>query len=111
MTDPGLPQPSSPRSTQVHFSWHFLWGGVLGLAAWTRWLSPWWLLFSAGFILAWSLFHKPSRRLHSVAAVFLLVGTVLGFSAQSQLGSRQPGEESLRSQREEQVSRALSRRF
>jgi two-component system nitrogen regulation sensor histidine kinase NtrY len=81
------------------------------LAAWTRWLSPWWLLFSAGFILAWSLFHRRSRRLHSVAAVFLLVGTVLGFTAQSQLGNRQPGEESLRNRREERAAMDLERRF
>jgi len=81
------------------------------LAAWTRWLSPWWLLFSAGSILAWTLFGKPSRRLHSVAALFLLVGTLLGFFAQSQLGSPESGGESLWGQREEEVSSALSRRF
>jgi len=81
------------------------------LAAWTRWLSPWWLLFSAGFILAWTLLGKPGRRLHSVAAIFLLVGTLLGFFAQSQLGSDEPGGESLWSQREEEISSDLSRRF
>ncbi|MFH1764945.1 MAG: ATP-binding protein [Gemmatimonadota bacterium] len=111
MTDPGLLQPPSPRSTQLHSSWHFLWGGVLGLAAWTRWLSPWWLLGSAGFILTWILFRRSNQRTHTAAAVFLLMGTVLGFSAQSQMGSRRPGEANLRSQREEEVSKALSGRF
>ncbi|TFH66431.1 MAG: hypothetical protein E4G90_03605, partial [Gemmatimonadales bacterium] len=46
-----------------------------------------------------------------MATVVLLMGTVLGFSAQSQMGSRRPGEESLKSQREEEVSKALSGRF
>ncbi|MCJ7627945.1 MAG: hypothetical protein MUO50_06100, partial [Longimicrobiales bacterium] len=66
---------------------------------------------SAALILIWILSRRANRRPHSVATVVLLMGTVLGFSAQSQMGSRRPGEESLKSQREEEVSKALSGRF
>ncbi len=68
-------------------------------------------MISAGFFLAWTLLRRPTRRLHSLSAVFLLVGTVLGFWAQSQLGSLRPGDEAIRSRRVDQVTSALSERF
>ncbi len=111
MTDQGLPSPTSPATVQVHSSWHILWGGVLGLAAWTRWSSPWLLLLTAGFFLVWAVRYRVSKRLQTGAALLVLGGTVLGFGAQNQLWSSGRGREDPWTRRADQVSRALAERF
>ena len=111
MTDPGLRPPSSADPAPVRPTWHVLWVGVLGLSAWTRWLSPWWLLLPSATVLIWLIRRPPARTLQAVSALLVLLGVLVGFAAHNQLGG--PGErgESLLVHREEEVSRALTRRF
>lgn len=81
------------------------------MGAWTRWFSPWFLLVAAGFIFAWLRLDERRKRLPSLAALFVLGGTVSGFWAQSQLRTPDFGGESWSARRADEVSSALSRRF
>ena len=79
--------------------------------AWARWLSPWWLLAPAVSVLVWILLRPSGRLLHGVAALVLLLGTLVGFSVQRQMDvTGLVGGEPWHL-REEQVSAALSKRF
>ncbi len=111
MTDRDSHVPLSPSRTLAQSSWHILWAGVLGLAAWTRWPVPWWLLIPAGCFLLWALRSRPRRRLQAVAALSLLAGTVLGFAAQSQLRPPGPEEDSLWTREADRVGEDLTQRF
>jgi two-component system, NtrC family, nitrogen regulation sensor histidine kinase NtrY len=79
--------------------------------AWSRWLSPWWLLGPAASVLAWVVLRPSRRPVHGGAALALLVGTLAGFSAQRQVDGWGSSVGDPSSLREEQVSSALSRRF
>jgi two-component system nitrogen regulation sensor histidine kinase NtrY len=65
----------------------------------------------AAALLVWVLRTPRSRALHSVAALFILSGVLLGFVAHNQLGG--PGQRggSPQADRVEDVSLALSKRF
>jgi two-component system, NtrC family, nitrogen regulation sensor histidine kinase NtrY len=83
----------------------------VGLVAWARWVSPWWLLAPTVSVLIWVLLRPTGRLLHGLAALVLLLGTLVGFAAQRQMVVHGAGGFESWSLREEQVSDALSRRF
>ena len=83
----------------------------MALAAWARWLSPWWLLVSVGLVLVSIRAQKPVRRAHALAASLILAGTVLGFSAQGQLRTSSAGDQEQQADRQDQVSEDLTKRF
>lgn len=79
--------------------------------AWTRWLSPWWLLASALVVCWWAVALRSRRRSLTAAALLLLAGTLAGFVGHVQLltVSREGG--GLSQAREERVSATLSSSF
>ncbi len=90
----------------------FLWSGVVGLAAWSRWPSPWWLACVAALLLAWLVTAGGRARASGVRAfvgVLLAGGVVSGFVAHHQLRSLSVGWERLWEQREARAAEELSR--
>jgi two-component system, NtrC family, nitrogen regulation sensor histidine kinase NtrY len=83
----------------------------VGLVAWARWISPWWLLVPTTSVLVWVILRPTGRLLHGMAAMVLLVGTLVGFVVQRQMVVPMGVEGESWRLREEQVSAALSKRF
>lgn len=77
--------------------------------AWARWQDPWWLLLPAAGSLAWAL-QGPNRRfLNSLAAVVLILGTLLGFGYHLRQIPSHATETGLQPALDRQDSLALSR--
>ena len=101
--------PFSPRGgsdlESQYPSWFFLPAGMLGLLAWARWLSVWWLLIPVGSFTLWAARNRARRPGLTAAALLLLLGSLVGFIGHFQLLTVSTGAESLSGSREETLDR------
>ncbi|MEX0980248.1 MAG: ATP-binding protein [Gemmatimonadota bacterium] len=101
------PQDAARSAAPGRWWWGFC-VAVGALAAWTLWLSPWWLLLAVGGILAGVARSGPHPAAASVGAVCLVLGVLTGFGGEWHLRHVAEAWQEIREAREGAVADRLN---